>query len=86
MLGDNDAVLGFFLRLLGIQMERNCRTQKRECSPRAEQKQEARPGLLGGQETKTSPPNVVKSQDKSGFRSFRLEGKIFESFLPQLLF
>ena len=51
MLGDNDAVLGFFLRLLGIQMERNCRTQKRECSPRAEQKQEARPGLLGGQET-----------------------------------
>ena len=36
--------------------------------------------------TKTSPPNVVKSQDKSGFRSFRLESKIFESFLPQLLF
>ena len=42
MLGDNDAVLGFFLWLLDstLQMERNCRTQKRECS-RHEQKQKA---------------------------------------------
>ena len=53
MLGDNDAVLGFFLWLLDstLQMERNCRTQKRECS-RHEQKQKAPiVGLLGRQQT-----------------------------------
>ena len=69
MLGDNDAVLGFFLWLLDstLQMERNCRTQKCECS-RHEQKQKAPiVGLLGRQQTfwltKTSLPNVFKSQE-----------------------
>ena len=42
--------LGFSCGCSGSKWSGIVATQKRECSPRAEQKQEARPGLLGGQE------------------------------------